>query len=130
MPISYDFDEITETVIMRVEGSFTLDEMLTGMDTVFADPRVKPGFALLSDHRGIGDPATSAQLRGMVDHASLSPGKLSGSRWAIVVSKPASHGMIRMLAVLVEELGVTVEIFKEVEPAMDWLHGGADSGGR
>ena len=129
MPISHSFDEITGTVLIEVEGSFTLDDILTTVGAVLADPRVPPGFPLLSDHRRIGEPATSEQLEGMVRHARLTPEKLSGSRWAFVVSKPASHGMMRMLSVLVEELGVTVDVFRDIDPAMAWLHGEAGSVG-
>ena len=43
------------------------------------------------------------------------------SRWALVTTKPASYGMMRMLSAMLEPVPIIIRIFDTLEEADDWL---------
>lgn len=83
-----------------------------------------PGYNILSDNRDIGTPATRAQMEQLATLLTGMREKFAGARWAVVVSKPASFGMMRMLAVFLEAIPITLEIFRDTEAAERWLREG------
>lgn len=121
MPIESHIDEERSRVVATVDGDFTLDEILEAIDRAVRDPRFRPGFAVLSDHTAVGEPLTPRQARQMVDHLESLAEFLAGSRWAVVTSKPASHGMLRMVSALAAHVPVDVRVFSTHEEAEAWL---------
>ena len=121
MPIESHIDEERRCVVARVYGDFTFDDILEAIDHSVRDPRFRPGFAVLSDHTEVGEPLTPSQARRMVDHLESLADLMAGSRWAVVTSKAASFGMLRMVSVLAERVPMDVQVFSSHEEAEAWL---------
>ena len=121
MPIKSHIDEERRCVIATVCGDFTMEEIVETINRSVLDPKFRPGFAVLSDHTAVGEPLTSSQARQMVDHLKGLAESFAGSRWAIVTSKPASYGMLRMVSVLAEGVPMEVQVFSSHEEAEAWL---------
>ena len=108
-----------------VQGDFTADDMLRTVSDA-AREAGEPGWNVLSDHREIGEPATREQLEQLVGHLTVLRRYFQGARWAVIVARPASYGMMRMLQVLAERVPVTVRIFVDAARAERWALGAAD----
>jgi hypothetical protein len=125
VPITYELDREHRLVRATVRGDFTADEML-GCVTGAAREAGEPGWNILSDHREIGEPATREQLEQLVGHLAVLRRYFHGSRWAVVVARPASYGMMRMLQVLAERVPMTVRVFVDAARGERWALGAPD----
>ncbi len=121
MPITHRIDRTSGIVYVDVRGSPTTAEMRGAINRVVTDPEGVPGYGILSDHRGIDTPATTNQVQALLTHLTGLKSSFGSIRWAIVVKKPASFGMMRMLAVLAEQVPAQIEVFRDVEAAKKWL---------
>lgn len=128
MPIESYVDEGRRRIVATVSGSFTLAEILDAIDRSVRDPRFRPGFAVLSDHRTVEEPLTPEQAGRMVDHLESLAELMAGSRWAVVTSKAASYGMLRMVSALVKHIPMEVQVFSSLEEAEAWLASPEPSG--
>lgn len=120
MPIVVDVDPRRLLIRMELSGTLTVDEMVVAVDEVIALDASRD-CSLLSDHRSLVVPAATAQLHALVSHMIKRRADLGGKRWAIVVERPVSYGMMRMLGVLAEQVPVVVEVFKDPAAAERWL---------
>ncbi|MDB4905960.1 MAG: hypothetical protein JWO05_744 [Gemmatimonadetes bacterium] len=125
MPITHAVDRDARLIRAWVTGDFTAEEMI---DVVTSAGKAagEAGFNIISDHREIGQPATRMQVELLVAHLEHLRRYFSGSRWAIIVSSPASFGMARMLGAMAERVPMTVRAFREAEPAERWVNGGPE----
>ncbi len=121
MTLTHRIDAESGIVYVDVVGSFTMKEIKALIDGVVKDPDFRRGYHILSDHRRIGDPATAGQVRGTVEHIAALIDALGESKWAIVASKEASYGMMRMMEMLAEDLPIQISVFRDLEDARDWL---------
>jgi hypothetical protein len=121
MPITHHIDKRKGIIFAEVVGDFTLEDILNTIDSAVSDPAFRPGFKVLSDHRKIGEPATMAQMEGMAACLKGLSNAFGGTKWAMVVSKEASYGMMRMLSVLVEDVPIVLRVFWDMEEALKWL---------
>ena len=125
MPISYRIDRPARLIRSTVEGTFTAAEMLSCVSTAVNEAH-EPGFNIISDHRLIGEPATRDQVELLVDHLTDLRRYVRESRWAVIVAKPASFGMMRMFSVLAERVPLTVRVFMDAEEAEAWARTGEE----
>jgi hypothetical protein len=123
MTLTHRVDKKTGIVHIDVMGSFTMQQIRALIDGVVNDPDFRRGYHTLSDHRRIGDPATSDQVRGTLEHVATHVEALGASKWAVVASKAASYGMMRMMEMLAEELPIEISVFRDLEEARHWLLG-------
>ncbi len=121
MPIEMRVKGAERLVLGKLRGAVGTREMIDALDGVVADPGFRPGFDVLSDHREIASPLAPDQLEALLGHLSTLGGSFAGSRWAIVTTAPASYGMMRMLSVLAEPIGLEVRVFREMDEAREWL---------
>ncbi|OPL19253.1 MAG: hypothetical protein AVO35_11790 [Candidatus Aegiribacteria sp. MLS_C] len=124
MPIRVWIEPERRLVRIEIEGDSTTEDILDSIDDAVSDPDAEPGFSILSDHRAVGEPLTTPQVQAMVSRMESLREVMSGCRWAVVTHKPASVGMMRMLAVLLNRIPMTIEVFGTMEEAEDWLFGG------
>ncbi len=108
-------------ILAEVVGEFSLAEVLAVIDGALADPSFEPGFDILSDHSAVSRAITTQQLEGMVAHLTSLSTSLAGARWAIVTTKPASYGMMRMFSVYAKRIPIEVRIFADLTAAEQWL---------
>ena len=91
------------------------------LDTGFLAATPGLRYVFLSDHRALEEPATPAQVSLVLQKVSELRGVYERSKWAIVVSSPASYGMMRLLEVHAEKIGLEVEIFRDIAEANKWV---------
>jgi hypothetical protein len=91
------------------------------MLAVFADPDFETGFNFLSDRRPAVEARSSEYLRAALSFLKYHKDELGNCKWATVVSTMAAFGMGRMTQILSENLGIRVEVFKDIDEAIDWL---------
>jgi SAM-dependent methyltransferase len=124
LPVEHWVERDRRRVRAVVFGPLSIVEIVHAIDASVADPDFEPGFDVLSDHREVRQPITTAQLEAMVGHLGTLSEKLSGARWAVVTGSPASYGMMRMLAVFAERVGITVRAVHSLDEAEQWLASG------
>jgi hypothetical protein len=107
---------------MAIEGSFSGAEMGSVMREIGTTPELPDGFTALSDHSRVERPISPSQVVELVGLMEQFSQRFTGSRWAIISTRPASYGMMRVLAARVP-LAVTmqVEIFFDARRAEQWL---------
>jgi hypothetical protein len=121
LPIVHFLDEENRIIRFKVSGTLTASEMLAAIDRAMKDVENRTGFRVLSDHREITVPATTAQLKELVAHLCGHASSLAGTRWALIVGQLASFGMMRMLGVFAEKIPIEVRVFTDAEKAELWL---------
>jgi len=126
MPITHTVDTGRLLISLTVSGVLTTQEMLAAVDAVVS-PGDQRRYNVLSDHRGLITPATTAQLRALVSYLSRNREVFGGMRWAIVTVQPASFGMMRMLSVLAESIPIEVGVFRDSLEAERWLEASTPS---
>jgi hypothetical protein len=110
---------------MTVEGEFTFAEISSTIRAIATAPELPDAFTALSDHTRVVRPITSAQLVGLVSIMEEFPGRFANVRWAVVSTRPASYGMMRVLAARADlALGMRVRVFFDVHRATRWLDQG------
>ena len=121
MSVTHMLDETHRLVRIEVSGTLTTAEMMAELDRAEAEVAGRGTYRVLSDHRGVETPATKEQIEAVVARLGRDGGPFHGTKWAVVTVKPASYGMIRMLAVLAEKIPIDVGIFDRVPDAEAWL---------
>ena len=121
MPIRAWVDEDHKLARFEIVGEWTTEEMIEAISRILATIGDRTGFDLISDHLGIGEPATPDQIRALVGHLTRKGSALVGRRAAVIVGNPTSYGMMRMLGAYTERIGIEVGIFSSVPEAMRWL---------
>ena len=125
VPISYTLDREARLIRAVVQGDFTVHDMIACVSGAARDAGA-PGFNVVSDHREIGEPATREQVEELVQHLAGLRDYFAGARWAVVVSKQASFGMMRMLGVMAERVPMDVRVFFDAVRAELWARSGVD----
>lgn len=129
MPIRAWVDEDAKLARFEIVGEWTTDEMIESVSATLDAIGERAGFDLLSDHRLTAEPATPDQIRALVSHLTRKGSALVGRRAAVIVGNATSYGMMRMLGVHAERIGIEVAIFSSLPEAMAWLRPSAASQG-
>jgi hypothetical protein len=122
MPIHYTIDPLRQRVDVVLDGEVTIQDAIEVFDVLVRAPDLQPGFVILSDHRRLGRPFSTEEVHRltdwMEDHATV----LHPTRWAAVVSRPTSFGLMRMLAARAKlTAGIDVGVFLDLHAADVWL---------
>jgi hypothetical protein len=103
------------------------DEPLGAIAQALEDSRFRPGKALLFDARlSTGHPSSSDVQRRAAYIASLRSEGVARRCATVVGAKPYQYGLARMAATYLDFEGMEMEIFKEMEVALDWLERAAE----
>ena len=121
MPVESHVDEARRRIVARVFGNFTLGDIVEAIERSVRDPKFQRGFAVLSDHTEVGEPLTPDQAQQMLSRLKNLSEFVAGSRWAVVTSKPASYGMLRMVSAYAKTVPMDVQVFSSHEEAEAWL---------
>lgn len=120
MPITYRIDRDAKLIRADVIGDVNVTEMLDCISSAVTEAG-EPGYGVLSDHTLIVSPATREQVEKIVARLTSMRAQLANSKWAVVVSSPASFGMMRMLGTLAESIPIHVRAFADMEAAERWM---------
>jgi hypothetical protein len=88
---------------------------------VFADPEFETGFNFLSDRRSASEARSADYLKAALSFLKYHENEIGKCKWATVVSTMAAFGMGRMSQLLSENLSTRIEVFKDIDEAIDWL---------
>jgi hypothetical protein len=118
MPISYSFSD--GIVNLHFDGHFDFNEAPPLIMDIFKDKRFKPGLNYLVDVRQTDRSRTTEEAFEFVDLLK-SRSEFRGSKIAILVSRPVSYGLARMISVFLEDFEISLDVFNDLEDAMTWL---------
>lgn len=118
MPFNYEIDPQRRLVISRLWGAVTDREVYEHNQKLRSDPRFDPTYRQLTDLTGVTEIVVTT---GMINETSLDQFFAPGTRRAMVATDDGVFGMARMFALRAEGLGQTIEVFREEQPARDWL---------
>jgi hypothetical protein len=117
-------------VFWEIQGSLLIltlsgncgDEPVDAILMAIEDPRFAPGRSLLFDTRLWTDHPTSADFQRRASWlASLRADGIARRCATVVGEKPHQYGLARMAATYLDFEGMEMEIFKEMDAAIEWL---------
>lgn len=120
MSVSIDIREQDRQVHLVVGPEADYPSWERALEEVIAHGAYAPDFSFLVDTTGAPPPGTPC-IRRAVTHLRARTPRLSGSRWAVVVSSPATYGMMRMAQGLAGSDLPDLEIFGSEGDARVWL---------
>ncbi len=120
MPATFLVDRETRIVRITLTGTVTTAESLAIIDRAAAEAG-GPGFDVYSDHVGLDAPATPEQVHAIVAHLGTHAAVFGGARWAVVVRRAVSFGMMRMLGAYAAKIPLYVNVFTDPAEADAWL---------
>jgi len=120
LPASYRIDTDRKLVVTRIWGAATEDEIFDHGQRLRSDPQFRPDFRQLVDMSELTEILVGS---GLIRDASRNQFFSPGVRRAIVAYSEAAFGMARMYAIASEDVGQTIEVFRDMDAAEAWLNG-------
>ena len=120
MPYDVTIDAAARRVHVRAFGPSSYDEAKDSIDRLVVDPTFEPTFSLLFDGREMEYLASYEDALRFRDLFQLMKDKFRGPM-AIVVQGTARYGVSRMIASLLDLVGVKMEAFLSLPEAETWL---------
>jgi hypothetical protein len=126
MPV--EWDRRGRVVVVRTIGNYSNAEVRAAIDQAAADPEFQAGTSLVFDGTRSEAPISKSDVDWRVGILRSLPSKGFSSRVAIVVRADERYrfGLARQLSMLVEQHGVELKSFPDVEAATAWVSGTAD----
>jgi hypothetical protein len=122
MPVDVHVDKKNGCVHGRVTGIVTAEEMIASFAAVLDHPEFDVTLPILIDMTGVTQSLSAHDVRRLADYLlARGPAALQGAREAVVVSRPASYGMVRMFQSHLEASGLQLRVFYDVDEARNWL---------
>ena len=118
MGIIATVDHTRQRVVVRTEGTITLDDVLAHLEEERRDAGLS--YSELIDGRGSTPALSSADVRAIVDALSRVAKESRLGPTAILVDTDLAYGILRMLEILVEDV-CAVRPFRHREEAEKWL---------
>ena len=118
MAITYCIDKTAKLIRARVFGEISFDEFRTTLREMVEDPDFDPSFGRLWDIREARSTLSGEEVRGIAEVVRKFVG---GRRSAVVTRTDVGYGLARMYSALVEEAGIDVQAFRDMDEAMMWL---------
>jgi hypothetical protein len=119
MPIQYVIDRIHQRILTHADGLVTFEDLSQHLDAEERDRGLE--LPELFDARGATTNVTVQQVRTLVYRAANTLRRIPLGPTAIVATDYLVFGMARMYAILTEDAGARVEVFRDVESANRWL---------
>ena len=122
MPLNHDILSDQHLVCAASTGRLAVEDLVGHVELLAADARYRSPMKVLIDLRasepsGLGSAAYRMFAAAKVRHLP----KLGGETCAIVASGDLDYGLCRLHAAHLEPLGLRVEVFRDLQAAMDWL---------
>ena len=118
MPTSHEIDPELRLVTSRLWGPVTEDEVHEHNLKLRTDPAFDPGYRQIADMTGITEILVGTST---INETAIDQFFNPGTRRAFVASNEAVFGMARMFALQAEGLGQTIEVFRDLRRAEEWL---------
>jgi hypothetical protein len=124
MPITYVIDRLRQRMLTQASGLVTFADVIGHLDQEERDRGLD--LPELVDARGAQTDLTAEQVRRLVQRAVQLLRTIPLGPTAIVASDDTLFGMARMYSILVEQDGISVDVFRDIESAQNWLDSPAD----
>jgi hypothetical protein len=118
VPASYAIDPKQKLVTSRLWGAVTEDEVHDHNRRLRTDPAFDPNYRQLADMTGITEVIVGT---GMINETAIDQFFNPGTPRAFVATSDATFGMARMFALRAEGVGQTIEVFRDMRRAEEWL---------
>jgi hypothetical protein len=118
LPATYGIDRNRKLVTSRLWGAVTEAEVHDHNRRLRTDAAFDPSYRQLVDMTGITEVIVG---KDMINETAMDQFFNPGTRRAFVASSDATFGMARMFALQAEALGQTIEVFRDMARAEDWL---------
>jgi hypothetical protein len=113
------FSDDGAIIYVEYEEAPTLEKWISAVSSLKEDPRRQDAVAIIADRTRAGPP-TPEFVQGAVPYLISNIEELSRYRLALVVPDAASFGMGRMVQMMLDEHGLSFDIFDDVERAEAW----------
>lgn len=120
MPYDVTIDAAARRVHVRAFGPSSYEEAKESIDQLVVDPAFEPTFSMLFDGRELEYLASYEDALRFRDLFQRMKDKFRGPM-AIVVQGTARYGVSRMIASLLDLVGVKMEAFLSLPEAETWL---------
>ena len=120
MPYDVSIDAAARRVHVRAFGPSSFDEAKVSIDDLIVDPTFEPTFSILFDGREMEYLASYEDALQFRDLFQRMKEKFRGPI-AVVVQGTARYGVSRMIASLLDLVGVRMEAFLSLPEAETWL---------
>jgi len=121
MPITYRIDPARRLVEATMSGATSAEEILAYEQRLFADPAYRPEYDTLTDMRERTTIPSAADLQEIVNRKAARMETLIGTHRAIVASRDAPFGMMRMFEAMTGGDQSPFRVFRTMEEARNWL---------
>jgi hypothetical protein len=121
MPIHYHLDAAAGRIRTTCAGNVQLLDVIAHFDELESDPRAHGRWDVLLDLSECTSLPTSDDLRGVTSRMGALGGHVRFGRCAIVASRDALFGMIRVFSVYAEDLFGPTCVVRTAEEAEAWL---------
>ncbi len=118
MPFTYTIDPNRKLVTSRLWGAVSEEELHEHNQRLRTDPAFVPEYRQLVDMTGLTEILVSTK---MISQTSMDHFFAPGTKRALVASSEAAFGMARMFALQSEGGGQTIEVFRDLHKAEEWL---------
>ena len=121
MGVKYKFDG--NLLLMTLHGVCPVEDFIDTFDKALIDPAFPKNARFLLDVSAsisLADRSVD-ELRQVVDHFGPRAGRV-GRRCALVAQSPVHFGLMRIAVAFSELHGVTANVFRTVEDAVEWLN--------
>ena len=116
-------DRRTGLAVYTATGPIGREEVIAGIERMYADPDFRPGLNALWDFRGASLWAmTGEDIRAIIDFVAENRDRRGSGRAALLGPEDLTYGMMRMAQSLGEgKLDVSMRVFRDLDEAMDWV---------
>ena len=121
MPITYTFDADRRTVRTRCVGDVKVQEVLDHFRTLAADPNCPEYLDVFLDLSEVESLPKADQLSMVAERMQQVRGRVRFGACAILVTREALFGMMRMFEVLAEKAFRVTNTFRVAAEAEAWL---------
>jgi len=118
VPATYVIDPNRQLVTTRLWGVVTEEEVRAHNRKLRTDPAFDPSYRQLADMTAITESRVGTSL---INETSADQFFNPGTRRAFVASTDANFGMARKFALQAEAGGQTIEVFRDLRKAEEWL---------
>ena len=120
MPYDVSIDAAARRVLVRAHGPSTFEEARGSAERLVSDPAFEPTFSILVDGRDLEYLASYEDALQFRDMFQRLKGSFRGPI-GVVVQGTARYGVSRMVASLLDLVGVKMEAFLSLPEAETWL---------
>jgi hypothetical protein len=119
MPLTYQIDHEIGTIETKGAGNVTLDEVIAHFRALAEDPALPDRLDVLLDLDEMDTLPGREQLEKVA--TAISRAKVEWGACAVVASRDALYGMLRVFAVLARPEFTRTRVFRDLEQAERWL---------